>query len=164
MIKLEGIICFVFTLLFSVISLATTCSPADDNCSLNQKKMQLMDNMGIKPTATKSQIAKDDDKKPSEPVSFQIPRPENPLAKAARDQSNQAQQPKLYPWSTISNRPIQGFQEPKLISQQPKAETEAEKETGTVTGAGTEIETQPQSQPVLLTPPTVQPQTGVKYR
>lgn len=77
MFNIWKIIAFVVTLLLTTISLASTCVPGDATCELNQKKLQAMDQEGIKPIETKDEQLpsnSETDKKKSEPTPFQIPK------------------------------------------------------------------------------------------
>lgn len=75
MFNIGKIVVFIITLLLATVSLAITCASDDADCGLNQKKMQLMDKMGIKPVETKNQPNPNADKQPIKSVPFQIPPP-----------------------------------------------------------------------------------------
>jgi hypothetical protein len=117
MIKMERVICFIFIMLFSIVALAATCVPDDTNCSLNQKKNQLMDKLGIKPVVMKVQPTAED-KKPPVFVPFQIPKPGSVSTNnTTQDQSDNTQS---------SDQPVQNSKEQESTSQsqQPKTETQ----------------------------------------
>ncbi|EKE01085.1 MAG: hypothetical protein ACD_21C00223G0006 [uncultured bacterium] len=106
----------LIALFLSTFSLAATCAPGDTDCALAQKKLKVMDQMGIKPIATEDvTIPNENDAKPSKTTqAFQIPKPGNYEA------TDQAPQIQRNPGLKLPPPTNQESQQPEFKFQQPQ--------------------------------------------
>lgn len=114
----------IITLLLTTISLATTCTSNDTTCDINQKKLQLMDKMGIESIKTKDQpTPKSIEKKPPQPLRFQIPKPGTP--KTETNETKQTLKPQRNPGLKIFTPSVK-----KPQPQEPKTQPTVHPSTG----------------------------------